>query len=438
LTSFVGRASEAGEVAGLLRHHRLVTVTGPGGVGKTRLAAEVARLVAARFADGVWPVALDSLREPGLVPSALATALGLCQRPSGPVAESLAEELAGRQLLLVLDNCEQVAPAVAELCARLLPAADDVRVLATSREPVGLAGEARYRLAPLAVARPGDVAATRSAAAALFTERARQMDAHFTVSPRSAPLIERVVRRLDGMPLAIELAAARVEALGLTELLDRLDDRFQLLVGADRTASARHSSLAAAVDWSYQLLSEHARRVFRRVAIFPGPFTLRAAESVAGPGAGHAVLDLVNCSLVAPPRPGPDGRPRYVLLETMRAFGIERLKEAGEQPAACAALAAHRAAQPRGAAIAVAAGFAALVVCADHGGQHGPGALTTLSARERELVALVAQGQTDAGIATELHISVRTVHSHLDRIRDKTGCRRRADLTRLALQANLG
>ena len=342
LTSFVGRAGQVGEAAALLDEYRLVTVTGPGGVGKTRLAGEVARRVAGRFADGVWLVELAAVQEPALVPAAVAVALGLRQPPGMSIVESLAAVLARQQLLVVLDNCEHVAEAVARLCGALLPAADDVRILATSRELVGIAGEARYRLPPLTLPGLADPAgAAGSEAVALFADRARQADPHFVVGGETGPVVARLVARLDGMPLAIELAAARVESLGVAQLLERLDDGFALLAGGDRLAAARHRSLAATVEWSYQLLSEDERRVFRRLAVFPGPFTLEAAETVAGAAAGPVVLHLVDCSLLAPPRTGPDGRARYLMLETLRAYGLERLAEAGEQPAAAAALAHH-------------------------------------------------------------------------------------------------
>ena len=193
------------------------------------------------------------------------------------MTDTLTAALARQQLLIVLDNCEQVIAAVAELCGTLLPAADDVRVLATSREPVGLAGETRYRLAPLAVPEPGREA-DGSEAMALFSDRARQADPRFRLDRESSPLVARLVRRLDGLPLALELAAARVDSLGLPQLLDRLDARLSLLIGADRLAAARHQSLAATVDWSYQLLTEAEQRVFRQLSVFPGPFTLEGAR----------------------------------------------------------------------------------------------------------------------------------------------------------------
>jgi predicted ATPase len=309
-------------------------------VGKTRLAAEVARRVAGRFADGVWLVELAAVQDRALVPAAVAGVLGAQQVPGMSVTQSLAGVLGRQQLLLVLDNCEHVLAAVAELCGGLLAAADDVRVLATSREPACIAGEARYRLPPLTLPQPGDPAgAGGSEAVALFTDRARQADTGFVLTGDVGPLVAQIVARLDGMPLAIELAAARAESLGVAQLVERLDHRFALLAGTDRLAAARHRSLAATVDWSYQLLSQDERGVFRRLAVFSAPFTLEAAETVAGTLAAPAVLHLVDCSLLTPPRPGPDGRARYLMLETLRGYGLERLAEAGEHTAATIALA---------------------------------------------------------------------------------------------------
>ena len=342
LTSFVGRAGPVREVAGLLDRGRLVTVTGPGGAGKTRLAGQVATRVAGRFADGAWLAELAPVRDPALVPAVVAAALGVREQPGLPAAGALARVLARLQLLLVLDNCEHVVGAAAELCGGLLAACDDVRVLATSREPLRVAGEARYRLGPLGLPDPDDLAdVARAEAVALFADRARHADARFTLDDRAGPVVARLVARLDGMPLAIELAAARVEALGVAQLLDRIDDRFALLVAGDRTAADRQRSLAATVEWSYQLLDEQEQRVFRRVAVFPAGFTLEAAEAVAGAGAGPAVLRLVDCSLLVPPRAGPDDRSRYVMLETLRAYGAGLLAKKGEQDGVAAALAGY-------------------------------------------------------------------------------------------------
>ena len=340
LTSFVGRAAVVDEIADQLGRDRLVTVTGPGGAGKTRLAGEVAKRVAGRFADGVWLAELAAVGDPAQVAAAVAAALGVRDLPSAAAADALASALARRQLLLVLDNCEQVIGAAAELCGRLLLGADDVRVLATSREPLRIAGEAQYRLAPLTLPDPDDPAdPDESEAVALFADRARRADASFALDGETTPIVARLVARLDGMPLAIELAAARVEALGVAQLLGRIDDRFTLLEAGDRLAAARHRSLAATVEWSYRLLDERGRRVFRAVSVFQGPFTLEGAEVVAGTGASPAVLHLVDCSLLARPRVGPDGRSRYGMLETLRAYGAGLLAEAGEGDAVAAALA---------------------------------------------------------------------------------------------------
>ena len=340
LTSFVGRSDAVDKVAGLLTQYRLVTVTGPGGVGKTRLADEVLRQVSGRFADGVWVAELTAVAEPALVPAMVATVLGLQQAPGVPIVDALAARLARQQLLLVLDNCEHVLDAVAQLCATILLSADDIRILATSREPLGLPEEARYRLPPLALPRPEDPEGPGQAeAVTLFVERARQLNPDLALDGEAGAVVARLVQRLDGMPLAIELAAARVEALGLGQLLDRLDDR--LLMSANRAAPARQRSLDAAVDWSYQLLTGPEQRVFRCLAVFPGPFSLDAAEAVAGTDAGPAVLHLVDCSLLVPPAAGPDGRSRYSMLETLRGYGLRQLEQAGEEPAAAAALTAH-------------------------------------------------------------------------------------------------
>jgi predicted ATPase/DNA-binding CsgD family transcriptional regulator len=342
LASFIGRASAVRDVAGLVEECRLVTVTGPGGVGKTRLAGQVAEQVAGRFTDGAWLAELAAVRDPAQVAAAVAAALGILEQPGVPATGTLARALAGQQLLLVLDNCEHVIGAAARLCAGLLTACDDVRVLATSREPLAMAGEARYRLGPLTLPAPGDGADTAgSESVALFADRARRADPRFALDGENGPVVARLVARLDGMPLAIELAAARVEALGVAQLLDRIEDRFALLTGGDRLAAGRQRSLAATVEWSYRLLEEHERRVFRAVSVFPAGFTLEGAEAVAGQGAGAVVLRLVDCSLLVPPRAGPDGRSRYVMLETLRAYAAGLLAEVGEADGAAAALAGY-------------------------------------------------------------------------------------------------
>jgi predicted ATPase/DNA-binding CsgD family transcriptional regulator len=342
LTSFVGRGGPLREIAELLEQYRLVTVTGPGGSGKTRLAGQVAGRVAGRFADGAWLVELAPVQDPAQVAGVVAAALGVREQPGIPAAQAVGQVLARQQLLLVLDNCEHVIGAAAQLCAGLLAAADDVRVLATSREPLAVAGEARHRLGPLSLPGLGGLAdAVGSEAVALFADRARSADPHFALDEQTAAGVARLVTRLDGMPLAIELAAARVESLGVGQLLDRLDDRFTLLAGADRLAAPRQRSLAAAVEWSYQLLDEQEQRVFRALSVFPAGFTLAAAEAVAGETAGPAVLHLVDCSLLVPPRAGADGRVRYSMLETLRGYGAWLLAGAGEQDQVQPALAGY-------------------------------------------------------------------------------------------------
>src|SRR5580692_3268442 len=273
----------------------MVTVTGPGGVGKTRLAAEAARELVAGFADGGWLVELAAVQDPAQVADAVAVALSVPRNPDLPITETLVAALARRQILVLLDNCEHVLDAVAELCQALLSAADDVRILATSREATGLAGEARYRLDPLAVPDLGGPAeAGHAPAVALFADRARQADSRFVLDGGTAPAVARLVARLDGMPLAIELAAARVEALGLDQLVSRLETGFALLTGRNRASPARHRSLAATMEWSHGLLTDTQRQVFRRLAVFPGPFTLDAVAAVAGEGAEPALLQLVD------------------------------------------------------------------------------------------------------------------------------------------------
>ena len=331
LTSFVGRAGAVGEVAGLLDDYRLVTVTGPGGAGKTRLAGEVAERVAGRFADGVWLVELAPLRDPAQVPAAVAAALGIRDQPGVPVADALARVLARQQLLLVLDNCEHLIGAAAELCAGLLLAADDVRVLATSREPLRVAGEARYRLAPLTLPGPDDAADAGCEAVALFADRARRADAHFALDG------DRAGGGAAGDAAGRDAAGDRAGrgagggARASRSCWTASMTGSALLAAGDRLAAARQRSLAATVEWSYQLLDERERRVFRAVSVFPGPFTLEAAEAVAGQDAGPVVLRLVDCSLLVPPRADPDGRSRYVMLETLRAYGAGLL--AGPRPA---------------------------------------------------------------------------------------------------------
>lgn len=350
LTTFVGRADEVDRLTKLLSSHRLVTLIGPGGVGKTRLAAEVTRRIADQFGDTVWLVELAPVQEPERVPAVVAALLGGQQTTGRTVIHAAAQVLARERSLLVLDNCEHVVAAVAQVCDELLSLSDEIRILATSREPIGVAGEARMRLRPLPVEGPGLAELTESAGVALFVDRVRLVDPAFELNAESVGLVRQIVARLDGLPLAIELAAARCESLGLAQLLERLDEPLAVLTAGARTAPLRHRSLRGTVDWSYQLLSDHQRDVFRRIAIFPGPFTLDAAEALVGRRAGSTVLHLVDCSLLTPPADAGDGDARYRMLESVRAFGIDQLTRSGERDSAEAELVAYALTAVQGAA----------------------------------------------------------------------------------------
>ncbi len=328
LTSFVEREAEMHEVRQLVADNRLVTLTGAGGAGKTRLAVEIAAGIAPEFGDGVWYVDLAPITDAEVVPVAVARALGLPDQPGRSTMDTLLRFVADRQLLILLDNCEHLLDASAELVVALLAGAPGLTVLATSREPIGVTGEATWRVPSLSVA---------DAAIELFADRARLAQAGFTVSSDNAAAVAEICGRLDGMPLAIELAAARVRALSLTEIVDGLHDRFRLLTGGSRTAVRRQQTLRASVDWSYALLTEPERVLFRRLAVFLGGFDLDAAQAVAGGGdvERYQVLDqltlLVDKSLVV--ADNASGRTRYRLLETVRQYALEKLAESGEADA---------------------------------------------------------------------------------------------------------
>jgi predicted ATPase/DNA-binding winged helix-turn-helix (wHTH) protein len=389
LTSFVGREGEAVEVRALLATTPLVTLTGPGGSGKTRLALRVAADVKAAAGaaggagpggharspspdapDGVWFVDLAPVADGALIPRAVAAAVGVREVPGQPLPAILAGALRQRALLLVLDNCEHLVDACAHLVETLLRAAPRLRVLTTSREPLRAAGEAVYRVPPLAAPdAAGDESAERVAvypAVRLFVERARSVQPAFRLTAANAAAVAQVCRRLDGLPLAIELAAARIRVLSPAQLVARLDDRFALLTGGDRTAVRRQQTLRASLDWSYELLTGAERTLLRRLAVFAGGCTLEAAEAVGndeaagfavreGEAVGTAdVLDLltsvVDKSLVVvEEEPGPDpalpaaagddppGSLRYRSPETVRRYALERLDASGEAGRARAA-----------------------------------------------------------------------------------------------------
>ena len=329
LTNFVGRGAQMTDLEKLLVENRLVTLTGAGGAGKTRLAIEIAARIAAEFRDGLWYVDLAPITHPGVVPVTVARALGLPDQPGRSTMDTLLRFVRDRQMLVVLDNCEHLLDASAELVVALLGAATGLTLLATSREPIGAAGEVSWRVPSLSLA---------DEATELFVDRARRARPDFRITNDNTTTVAEICRRLDGMPLAIELAAARVRALSLSEILDGLRDRFLLLTGGARTAVHRQQTLRASVDWSHALLSEPERVVFRRLAVFLGGFDLDAAQAVAGGGdmQRFQVLDflalLVDKSLVVADNSG--GTTRYRLLETVRQYALEKLGESGEADAA--------------------------------------------------------------------------------------------------------
>jgi predicted ATPase len=359
LTSFVGREREQATVRALLGRHRLVTLTGPGGTGKTRLALHLAAELLDAYPDGVWLVELAALADPALVPQEVATAVGVREEPGRPLAATLTDALKPQRRLLVLDNCEHLLDACARLADALLRACPRVTVLATSREALGIAGEVVWRVPslPLPELREGDdappvAALARNEAVRLFVDRALLVQPAFAVTPHNAAAVAQVCARLDGIPLALELAAARVRVLTVEQIAARLDDRFQLLTGGSRTALPRQQTLQAAVAWSFGLLDEQERALLRRLSAFAGGCTLDAAEAVCAGGAVDPpdVLDLlthlVDKSLVQS-EPAGDAV-RYRLLETIRLYGRERLLEAAEAAAVwdrhrawCAALVAR-------------------------------------------------------------------------------------------------
>jgi predicted ATPase/class 3 adenylate cyclase/DNA-binding CsgD family transcriptional regulator len=328
LTSFVGREADLTQVRNLVAENRLVTLTGAGGVGKTRLAIQLAGQIANEFTDGVWYVDLAPITDPELVPVTVARALGLPDQPGRSTMDSLLRFVRDHQMLVVLDNCEHLLDASAALVVALLGAAEKLTLLATSREPIGVAGEVGWRVPSLSLA---------DEAIELFIDRARHARPGFTVDDDNAAAVAEICRRLDGLPLAIELAAARVRALSLTEIVDTLHDRFRLLTGGARTAVRRQQTLRASVDWSHALLTASERGLLRRLAAFLGGFDLDAAQAVAGADdvERYQVLDqlalLVDKSLVVVDDSG--GRTRYRLLETVRQYAAEKLGESGEADA---------------------------------------------------------------------------------------------------------
>jgi predicted ATPase/DNA-binding SARP family transcriptional activator len=337
LTSFIGRAGELAELHRLLATTRLLTLVGPGGCGKTRLALEIAGQLLAEYADGVWLVELAALADPALAAQTVAAALGVRETPAQPPAEALVAMLWPKQLLLVLDNCEHLVTACAQLSETLLRACPQLRILATSREPLHVPGELIWRVPPMALPDPRQLPPfedrVQYAAIRLFADRAAAVAPTFTLDQHNAATVARLCAGLDGQPLAIELAAAQARVLSLAQLADRLGERLRLLRSGSRTAPQRHQTLRAALDWSYDLLSEPERQLYARLAVFAGGFDLEAAE-VVGAGAGLEAAEvlalltqLVDKSLVVVEQ---GLAARYHLPETLRQYGLERLAERGE------------------------------------------------------------------------------------------------------------
>jgi predicted ATPase/class 3 adenylate cyclase/DNA-binding CsgD family transcriptional regulator len=328
LTSFVGRAPQIAEIRALLSDNRIVTLTGAGGAGKTRLAIQVAADIAPQYRDGVSYVDLSPVTYEAVVPVAVARALGLPDQPGRSTMDTLVKVVGDRQTLIVLDNCEHLLDATASLAAKILATCPGLQVLATSREPTGVPGEVTFQVPSLSLA---------DEAIELFADRARRVRPDFAITDDNAAIVTEICKRLDGMPLAIELAAARVRALSLEEIVGSLHDRFRLLTGGARTAVRRQQTLRASVDWSHALLTEPERILFRRLAVFLGGFDLDAAQAVAGDAEveRYQILDqlalLVDKSLVI--AENSSGRTRYRFLETVRQYAQEKLGESGEAEA---------------------------------------------------------------------------------------------------------
>jgi predicted ATPase/Tfp pilus assembly protein PilF len=339
-TSFIGRVAELAEVRRLLASTRLLTLTGTGGSGKTRLAIQAAAGLPGGLVDDVSLVELAQISDAALVPQAVTTALGVREAPGRTHQEALTAALANKRTLLILDNCEHLLAACAELVRTLLNACPEVRVLATSRAPLGLAGEIAWRVPPMAVSEPslhvdGGSAAPLPDAVLLFAERAAAASPGFVLNERAAAVAGQICRTLDGIPLAIELAAARAKVLSVEQIAARLDDRFRLLTGGSRSALPRHQTLRATLDWSHDLLTEAEQTALRRLSVFAGGCTLPAAEAACAdnPDDAERLLDemvtLVDHSLVTVDVQGNEAR--YRMLETVREYALVKLRDAGEE-----------------------------------------------------------------------------------------------------------
>ena len=339
LTTFVGRAEELAQLRGAIGETRLLTLTGAGGAGKTRLALQLAADLLERFPDGVWWVDLAPITDPELVAEALAGVLGVRPLPRMTMLDACANYLNSARALVALDNCEHLLPGAAEVAEALLHACSELVVIATSRTPLGVPGETDWRVPPLSLPPPERRRDTLEAvgqfdAVRLFIERARKARPNFAVTNANAPAVAEICTELDGLPLAIELAAARVRMMSVEQIAVGLGDRFHLLTGGTRTVLPRHQTLRASVDWSHELLNDAERTLLRRLSVFADGFTLNLAEAVCADEllAPVAILDLLT-SLVDKSLVSPEERPsvvRYRLLETVRQYALERLLDAGE------------------------------------------------------------------------------------------------------------
>ena len=324
-TGFIGREAELAEIAERLRPHRMLTLVGPGGTGKTRLALQAAAENIERFEDGVWFVELASVREPELVAQTVAEALGIREEAGRPIAKTLVDRLRDKKFLLVLDNCEHLIAAVVKLADQLFHDCSGIRLLATSREALRVNGEAIMRVGPL----------TEPDAVVLFVERSAAVESGFRITDGNTQLIREICRRVEGIPLAVELAAGRSRMMTPAEILARLQESFSVLAGGSRSAEGRHETLNTAIDWSYWLLSDDEQRLLRCLSVFFGGFTLDALTAVFGDTAVPPIDllgQLIDKSLVAP-QEAADGSTRYALLETVREYGHRKLRENGEHEA---------------------------------------------------------------------------------------------------------
>jgi len=342
LTSFIGREKELGDVRQLLRDTHMLTLIGPGGTGKTRLSIQAANEVLKDYPDGVWLVDLAPILDPHLVPRTTAITIGLRNEPQRPVIDMICDYLNRKKMLLILDNCEHLVDACAQMADRILRAGSDVQILASSREALGIAGEVTYRVPSLGLPDvdhlPSLDSLSQYEAVKLFIDRGTSIDPGFKVTNENAPALAQICYRLDGIPLAIELAAAKIRVLSVEQIANRLDDRFRLLTGGRRTAMERHQTLRAAVDWSYNLLPPDEQALFRRLAVFLGGWTLEAAEAICGDESDLGVVasddvlelleGLINKSLVI--AESEHGMSRYHMLETIRQYANEKLVDSGE------------------------------------------------------------------------------------------------------------